>query len=98
MRLNEEEDKQLKKLRKARKIFVYRVANIRNGAKKAPVKLGAYMVHNTREWATRPINIFDLSKGDASFQWGIDLKLIETFDSLVEADDFVKKQKELTLC
>lgn len=84
---------QLEKLNKAKKVFVYRVANIRNGAGKAPVKLGDYMVHHTREWATRPIDIFDLSKGDAAFQWGIDLKLISVFDSLKEADEFVKERK-----
>ena len=85
---------QIERLKKAKKIFVYRVANVRNGAKQAPVKLGAYMVHDTRQWATRPIDIFDLSSGDAVFQWGIDLKLIEVFDSIEEANSYVKTHSE----
>ena len=51
------------------------------------------MVHNTRQWKTKPIDIFDLSNGKAEFQWGIDLKLIEEFDSLEEADAFIKEAK-----
>ncbi len=88
---------ELERIKKAKKVFVYRVASVRKGAIDAPVKLGAYMVHDTKKWATKPIDIFDLSSGDAVFQWGIDLKLIEEFNSLKDADAFlarVRSEKE----
>ena len=96
--MSKQKQTEIERLKTAKKIYVYRVANIRKGAKDAPVPLGAYMVHHTREWATRPIDIFDLSKGanmDAAFQWGIDLKLIGEFDSLDEAQAFIKEQREI---
>ena len=81
----------LERIKQAKTVYVFRVDNVRNGEKQAPVRIGEFMIHDSKKWATTPINIWNLQTME--FQYGIDLSLAGKFHSLEEAQTYVK-QKE----